>query len=57
MNYRQIETSREVRLWITQVIVPTLGMGLAAVMMVPEVKDFTAKAIVKIKSKFKKDEA
>ena len=57
MNYKQIETSREVRLWITQVIVPTVGMGLAAVMMVPEVKDFAAKTIVKIKSKFKKDEA
>ena len=57
MNYRQIETSREVRLWITQVIVPTVGMGLAAVMMVPEVKDFAAKTIVKVKSKFKKNEA
>lgn len=57
MNYRQIETSREVRLWITQVIVPTAGMALAAVMMVPEVKDFAAKTIVKVKSKFKKNEA
>lgn len=57
MNYKQIETSREVRLWITQIIVPTVGMALGAVILVPEAKDFAARTIVKIKDKFKKREA
>ena len=57
MNYRQIETSREVRLWVTQIVVPTAGMLLGTIILVPEVKDFAAKTIVKVKSKFKKNEA
>ena len=32
MNNRQIETSREIRLWVTRVILPTFGV----VMMVPK---------------------
>lgn len=28
MTYKQIEASREVRLWITQVIVPVLGIAM-----------------------------
>lgn len=57
MNYRQIETSREVRLWITQVIVPAVGMAVGTVILVPETKDLVAKTIVKVKDKFKKEEA
>ena len=30
MNYRQIETSREIRLWITGIIVP-VALGAAAI--------------------------
>ena len=55
MNYRQIETSREVRLWVTQIVVPTAGMLLGAIILVPEAKDMAAKTIVRIKSKFKKE--
>lgn len=39
MTYRQIEASREARLWITQVIVPTLAMVTATVTMVPEFRE------------------
>jgi hypothetical protein len=28
MTYKQIEASREVRLWITQVIVPVFGIAM-----------------------------
>ena len=39
MTYKQIETSREVRLWITQVIVPAMGMATALVATVPEFRE------------------
>jgi hypothetical protein len=39
MTWRQIETSREARLWITQVIVPVLGMATALVVAVPEARE------------------
>ena len=35
MTYRQTETSREIRLWVTQVILPAVGM----VLMVPEARE------------------
>lgn len=34
MTYKQIETSREARLWITQVIAPAIGIA----MLFPEVR-------------------
>lgn len=49
MNYRQIETSREVRLWITQVIVPAVGMAVGTIILVPEAKQFVAKKYVDVK--------
>ena len=56
MTYKQIEASREARLWITQVIVPTLGMATALVTMVPEIREVVmtkAKDVTgKIKYKF-----
>lgn len=39
MTYKQIEASREARLWITQVIVPALGMATALVATVPEIRE------------------
>ena len=54
MTYKQIETSREIRLWITQVIVPALALALVVpesgeviVTQAREVKD-------KIKNRFQK---
>lgn len=34
MTYKQIETSREVRLWFVQIVLPIIGV----VMMVPEAR-------------------
>lgn len=53
MTYKQIETSREVRLWITQVIVPTLAMGTALVATVPEFREAAMTKFNDIKSKIK----
>lgn len=56
MTYKQIEASREARLWIRQVIVPAVvGAGAATVLTLhPELKDKAKKKISSIKSKFKK---
>ena len=60
MTYKQIEASREARLWIGQVIIPAITVVVAA-MTVPEVrKAVTEKANnlkTAIKKKFKKGEA
>lgn len=57
MTYKQIEASREVRLWIGQVIVPAVGI-VAVAMSNPETRErVTQKANnVKrfVKEKFKK---
>ncbi len=37
MTYKQIETSREIRLWIAQIIVPAASVALA-VLSIPEVR-------------------
>jgi hypothetical protein len=39
MSYRTVEASRELRLWITQVIVP---ISIAVVILVPEVRQVIA---------------
>lgn len=39
MTYRQIETSREARLWVTQVIIPTLVLTTTVFMAKPELKE------------------
>jgi hypothetical protein len=54
MTYKQIEASREVRLWITQVIIPTLGIATAVVMGVPELRQAALEKAKEITSKFKK---
>jgi hypothetical protein len=54
MTYKQIEASRETRLWLTQIIVPIATV----VMMVPETRNAvvtkTKKVKETIKSKFAK---
>lgn len=37
MNYKQIEASREARLWLGQIIVPAIGLAVA-VLAIPEVR-------------------
>ena len=60
MTYKQIETSREIRLWIGQVIVP-VATGAAIAMTNPEIR----KAVVtkfndvkkSVKQKFKMEKS
>lgn len=37
MTYKQIETAREVRLWIGQIVVPVV-LGTVTAMSIPEVR-------------------
>lgn len=59
MTYKQIETSREVRLWIGQVVVP-VAAAVAIVLSDPERYEFilnSAKEKFKsVKDRFKKKE-
>jgi hypothetical protein len=45
MTYKQIETSRELRLWLGQIIIPVVGV----VLMVPEAREAVVKNIKIIK--------
>ena len=54
MTNRQIETSREIRLWIRDIIVPSIGAGATVLWLHPEIKDNIKTKIDEIKSKFKK---
>ena len=52
MTYKRIEASREVRLWIGQVIVPAV-MGATMLAANPQVRYFVADKYQKAKSKIK----
>lgn len=58
MTYKQIEATREVRLWITQIVVPITTTVIAASICVPEVRQAIAVKCKSIKNsinkKFKK---
>lgn len=58
MTYKQIEASREVRLWIGQIIVPTITL-VGTAMAIPEVRQAVAAKAKEVKynidRKFKKD--
>lgn len=47
MTYKQIEASREVRLWITQVVVPMFGVA----MMIPEAREAVVAKAKEVKNK------
>lgn len=49
MTYKQIEASRETRLWITQVIVPLIGIGA----MIPEIREAVVAKAKEVKSRIK----
>lgn len=53
MTYKQIEASREIRLWVTQVIVPTVGLVAAAVMMNPDLKETVTNKFEEFKDRVK----
>ena len=50
MTYKQIEASRELRLWIGQVIVPAITMS-AVVLANPDVRRVAAEKIESVKQK------
>lgn len=52
MTYKQIEASREARLWITQVIAPTLVLTTAVVMSNPELKEKVTTKFKEVKAAF-----
>ena len=54
MTNRQIETSREIRLWIRDIIVPSIGVGATVLWLHPEIKDNIKTKIDEVKSKFNK---
>lgn len=54
MTNRQIETSREIRLWIRDIIVPSIGVGATVLWLHPEIKDNIKTKIDEIKSKLKR---
>lgn len=58
MTYKQIEASREIRLWIGQIIVPAVTTAAAILYMNPELRYKAADKVnevkYKIKTKFKK---
>lgn len=51
MTYRQVETSREIRLWITQVIIPMCGIA----MMIPEAREAVVAKAKELKDKVKEN--
>lgn len=53
MTLRQVETSREIRLWITQVVVPVFGIGAAYVAAVPEAREKVAAKFAETKNRIK----
>ena len=50
MTYKQIEASREARLWIGQIIVPA-ATAVGGIMMIPEVREAVKAKAIEIKKK------
>ena len=53
MTWKQIEISREIRLWVTQVIVPAVGLAVGTVMLNPELKEKAMNKFEEFKNKVK----
>ena len=53
MTYKQIEASREMRLWIGQVIVPA-AVAAIAIASNPNTRDYISKKYNNVKSRIKK---
>lgn len=53
MTYKQIETSREIRLWITGIIVPAVTT-VATLMVIPQVKNAVLQKFDRVRYKFKR---
>ena len=61
MTYKEIENSRNKRLWVTQVIIPVATLATSVVVAVPEARnaivDKTVQVKDSIKEKFSKKES
>ena len=53
MTYKQIEASREMRLWIGQVIVPA-AVAVVAIASNPNTRDYISKKYNNVKSRIQK---
>ena len=53
MTYKQIEASREMRLWIGQVIVPAAAAAIA-IASNPQTRNYVSKKYNNVKSRIKK---
>lgn len=53
MTYKQIEASRELRLWIGQVIVPAIGVS-AALLSNPEIRRKASEKMEDMKARIQK---
>lgn len=49
MTWKQIETSREIRLWLSQIVMPAIGIS----MMVPEVREAVVEKFQEVKKSVK----
>lgn len=55
MTYRQIESSREMRLWMTQIIIPMAALGAIA-WSNPDIRFSIKSRWNELKNRFRKDE-
>lgn len=53
MTYKQIETGREIRLWIGQIIIPAAGVT-AMILNNPDVKKSASEKLKTLKQQFRK---
>ena len=53
MTYRQIEASREARLWITEVIMPAVLFGATLYAAIPEVRETVNTKVKAVKEQIK----
>lgn len=52
-NYREIEASRNTRLWVTQVVLPVATLATSVMVLAPEIREATAKSLGKAKDSVK----
>lgn len=53
MSHKNVEASREIRLWFSQIIIPVAGIA-SGLMAVPEIRNATVNKIQSIKESIKK---
>lgn len=53
MTWKQIEASREIRLWVKEIVVPVVVTGAMVYTAFPEVREFAKTKASNIKEKIK----